>query len=105
MKDRTELTQQSVAKGFMVLTISMMSVKVLSVLYTPFLRQILGAAGWGVYSSTYTIFTYIYTIANAGIPVAIAKIVAELEAKGNYKDALKTFKVSRTLLIFLGAAL
>lgn len=105
MKDRTELTQQSVAKGFMVLTISMMSVKVLSVLYTPFLRHILGAAGWGVYSSTYTIFTYIYTIANAGIPVAIAKLVAELEAKGNYKDALKTFKVSRTLLIVIGAVL
>lgn len=105
MKDRTELTQQSVAKGFMVLTISMMSVKVLSVLYTPFLRYILGATGWGVYSSTYTIFTYIYTIANAGIPVAIAKLVAELEAKGNYRDALKTFKVSRTLLIGIGIIL
>lgn len=105
MKDRTELTQQSVAKGFMVLTISMMSVKVLSVLYTPFLRHILGSAGWGVYSSTYTIFTYIYTIANAGIPVAIAKLVAELEAKGNFKDAIKTFKVSRTLMIVLGLTL
>ncbi len=105
MKDRTELTQQSVAKGFMVLTISMMSVKMLSVLYTPFLRHILGAAGWGVYSSTYTIFTYIYTIANAGIPLAIAKLVSELEAKGNYKDAIKTFKVSRSLLIVLGLTL
>lgn len=105
MNDRTELTQQSVAKGFMVLTISMMSVKVLSVLYTPLLRHILGDAGWGVYSSTYTIFTYIYTIANAGIPVAIAKLVAELEAKGNFKDAIKTFRVSRTLLIILGFTL
>lgn len=105
MKDKTELTQQSVAKGVMVLTISMMSVKVLSVLYTPFLRYILGATGWGVYSSTYTIFTYIYTIANAGIPVAIAKLVAEFEAKGNFKDAIKTFKVSRTLLIVLGLSL
>lgn len=105
MNDRTEGAQHSVAKGFMVLTISMMSVKVLSVLYTPLLRQILGPSGWGVYSSTYTIFTYIYTIANAGIPVAIAKLVSELEAKGNYKDAVKTFRASRTLLIILGLIL
>lgn len=105
MNDRTEGAQHSVAKGFMVLTISMMSVKVLSVIYTPLLRQILGATGWGVYSSTYTIFTYIYTIANAGIPVAIAKLVSELEAKGNYRDAVKTFRASRTLLILLGLVL
>jgi stage V sporulation protein B len=105
MNDRTDGKQHSVAKGFMVLTISMMSVKVLSVLYTPLLRQILGSTGWGVYSSTYTIFTYIYTIANAGIPVAIAKLVSELEAKGNYKDAVKTFRASRTLLIILGLIL
>lgn len=105
MNDRTEGAQHSVAKGFMVLTISMMSVKVLSVVYTPLLRQILGSTGWSVYYSTYTIFSYIYIIANAGIPVAIAKLVSELEAKGNYKDAIKTFRASRTLLILLGLIL
>jgi len=105
MNDRTEGAQHSVAKGFMVLTISMMSVKVLSVVYTPLLRQILGSTGWSVYYSTYTIFSYIYIIANAGIPVAIAKLVSELEAKGNYKDAIKTFRASRTLLLLLGLIL
>ncbi|MEG1255646.1 polysaccharide biosynthesis protein [Clostridium sp.] len=105
MNDRTELTQNSVAKGFMVMTIAMMSVKVLSVLYTPILRYILGTEGYGIYYSSYTIFTYIYTIANAGIPVAIAKLVSELQAQGNYKDAIKTFKASRFMLIIVGLVL
>ncbi|MEG0306552.1 MAG: polysaccharide biosynthesis protein [Clostridium sp.] len=105
MGDRTELTQNSVAKGFMVMTIAMMSVKVLSVLYTPLLRYILGTEGYGIYYSSYTIFTYIYTIANAGIPVAIAKLVSELEAQGNYKDSIKTFKASRFMLIIVGLIL
>lgn len=105
MNGESSDNKQSLAKGFMVLTISMMSVKILSLLYTPLLNHILGKDGYGVYSSTYTIFTFIYTIANAGIPVAITKLVSELEAKGNYKDAIKTFKISRTLMIILGLIL
>jgi stage V sporulation protein B len=103
MGDDSNLTQQSAAKGFAVLTASMVIVKVLSLLYVPLLRKILGEVGLGVYYSAYSIFVYIYVLANAGIPVAISKMVAEFIALGNYKDAVKTFKVARTMLIGFGA--
>ncbi len=103
MKNNSHLGQQSVAKGFAILTVSMIAVKVLSILYVPFLRQILGDEGIGIYNSAYTIFSYVYVLANAGIPVAIAKIVSELVALENYRDALKTFKIARFILIIFGA--
>jgi len=68
----------------------------------PFLRKILGPEGYGVYASAYPIFVYVYILTNAGIPVAISKMVSELVAIGNYKDAVRTFKIARFLLLILG---
>lgn len=102
MEEGSKLTQQSAAKGFAVLTASMLLVKVLSLLYVPVLRGILGKTGLGVYYSAYSIFSFVYVLANAGIPVAISKMVAELDALGNYKDSLKTFKIARSMLAVFG---
>lgn len=105
MASGSNVAQQSAAKGFAVLTISMVLTKLLSILYVPVLRQILGKVGIGVYSSAYTIFAFIYILANAGIPVAISKMVSELVALENYKDALKTFRIARTMMVIFGAAI
>lgn len=103
MVDREGTSQkQTAAKGFMVLTVAMLAVKVLSVIYTPGLNLILGEDGYGVYSQTYTIFTFFYTVANSGVQSAIAKITSELEARGNYRDANRSFKISRTLFMIFG---
>ena len=96
------LKKQSTTKGFAILTAAGFMVKFLSLLYVPFLSKILGDSGIGVYASAYNIFTYVYILTNAGIPVAISKMVSELIALGNYKDAVKTFKIARFLLFILG---
>jgi len=105
MGGSTSVTQQSAAKGFAVLTISMVLVKVLSLLYVPILRIILGDASLGIYYAAYQVFAYVYIITNAGLPVAISKLVSELIALGNYKDAVRTFKIARTILIGFGATI
>ena len=99
------MKKQSIAKGFMLLTAASMFVKVLSVLYIPFLRGILGDEGYGIYGAAYQAYTFIYVIANSGIPVAISKSISELTYMGNYKDALRTFKIARSYLIVIGAVL
>ena len=56
-----------------------------------------------VYITLHTIYLYICIyLTNAGIPVAISKMVSELIAVGNYKDAVRTFKIARFLLLILG---
>jgi len=102
MSESANSNKQSTSKGFAILSAASFMVKLLSLLYVPFLIKILGKEGYGIYTLAYPIFVYMYIITNAGIPVAISKMVSELIAIGNYKDAVKTFKIARFLLLILG---
>ncbi|MGH4118711.1 putative polysaccharide biosynthesis protein [Clostridium sp.] len=102
MSEKVNLNKQSTSKGFAILSAAGFMVKLLSLLYVPFLLAILGDVGYGIYARAYPIFVYMYVLTNAGIPVAISKMVSELIAVGNYKDAVKTFKIARFLLLILG---
>ncbi|WP_139905224.1 putative polysaccharide biosynthesis protein [Clostridium thermarum] len=98
------MKEQSITKGFAVLSAAGMVVKVLSLFYAPFLTRILSQENMGFYQFTYQIFLFLYVLTNSGIPVAISKMVSELIAQHNYKDAVKTFKIARTTLLILGFA-
>lgn len=96
------MKKQSTTKGFAVLSAATMIVKVLSLVYLPFLQRIITLNGMGVYQASYQIFVWIYVLANSGIPVAISKLVSEQIALGNYKDAVKSFKIARLLMLISG---
>lgn len=97
------MQKQSTEKGFAILSISTIIIKCLSFIYVPFLRIILGGDGpYGVYSITYTIYAFIYVVANTGIPSAISKLVSEYAAVGDFRNANRVFKLSRSLLFALG---
>lgn len=97
------MKKQSTTKGFAVLSAAGMASKVLSLIYVPFLIIILnGDAGYANYNITYQVYTFIYVLTNAGIPVAISKLISEMTALGYYKEAIKSFKISRGILIVLG---
>lgn len=93
---------QSVSRGFSVLAFAGITVKILSLLYIPFLLAIISDEGYGIYSAAYMVYVLIYAISNAGIPVAISKSVSELVAVGNYKDAIRSFKIARSFLLIIG---
>ncbi|GAA0120765.1 MULTISPECIES: polysaccharide biosynthesis protein [Clostridium] len=105
MGNSSKLNAQSAAKGVAILSIAMLFVKLMSLLYVPALRAILKPEGIGVYYSCYQIFQYFYIIGNSGLPVAISKIVSEFIALGNYKDAVKTFKMARAMAFIVGLLL
>lgn len=96
------MKEQSTTKGFAILSMAGMLVKVLSVLYIPILMKIIGEEGYGLYGASYQIYAFIFVLANSGIPVAISKLISELAAVGNYRDAVKAFKIARFILIILG---
>lgn len=96
------MKRQSTTKGFAVLSAASMIVKVLSLLYLPFLQRIITLNGMGIYQASYQIFVWIYVLANSGIPVAISKLVSEQIALGNYRDAVKSFKIARFLMLISG---
>lgn len=96
------MKKQSVTKGFAILSIAGILAKVFSLIYIPALINILTDEGYGIYMAAYQIFAFIFVLTNSGIPVAISKLVSELIATENYKDALKSFRIARYMLLFLG---
>lgn len=96
------MKEQSTSRGFAYLSIAEVLVKVMSVIYVPLLVHILGDVGHGVYVISYDAFTFIYVLTNEGIQRGIAKLISELTARGNHRDALRAFRIARSLLILGG---
>lgn len=98
--------EQSLGRGFVVLSVANIAVKVMSLLFIPFLRNLLGGeAGYSVYNSAYQVFAFVYVLTTAGFPTAISKLVTELTSTGNRKQANQAFKMARTFMVALGFAL
>lgn len=96
------MKEQSTTKSFAILSAAGMIVKILSLLYIPFLKGIITDEGYGVYGAAYSVYVFIYVITNSGIPIAISKLISELTAVKNYRDAVKSFKISRFILLIIG---
>lgn len=94
--------ETSARRGFAVLSIAGILNKLLSVLYVPVLFLIIGELGYGIYSAGYKIYAFIYILTNAGFPIGIAKLEAELLARKNYDDARRSFKIILSTLAAYG---
>ena len=103
-KNKLNTQEQSIGKGFVILSAANIAVKVMSLLFVPLMRNLLGGndAGYSVYSSAYEVFAFIYVLTTAGFPTAISKLVTELTSTGNRKQAKQAFKMARTFMVIIG---
>lgn len=92
-------------RGFAILSIATLLVKMLSIIYVPLLIRAIGDEGYGIYYAAYTVFVFIYIVTTTGIPTAISKQVSELISVNNYKDAVKSFKIARIIMIIVGSVM
>lgn len=107
MKQKTIKTQnQTKHHGFLqgsfILVLATAMVKVLGAIYRIPLTRLLDTSGMGFYSSAYELYLPMYSIAMAGLPIAISKIVAEHMAAGRYKDVKKTLNVAMKVFLVTG---
>ena len=99
------MSSKSTTKGFAILSAGAMLSKIVSLVYMPFLTLTLGKTGYGNYAYTYTIYTFIFSVANSGISLAVSKTVAEYIAKGNKKDANRVLKIAKYYMCIFGLIL
>ena len=92
----------SAAKGVLILSIAGILTKVISLLYVPFLRSILGSEGYGIYSQITEVFLFVYAITSVGAQPAVAKVVSEFIALEEYEKAERTLKISRNFYVLIG---
>lgn len=101
MSERT-VKKQNVLNGAMVLVIATALVKVIGAVYKIPLTSIIGSLGRGYFASAYNIYTPIYAISMAGLPVAVSTIVSRNAALGKYRDVKQVLKITFPLFLGLG---
>jgi stage V sporulation protein B len=94
--------RQSSAKGFTLLSAAIFINKLLGILYVPITTLIYGNYGNGIYNAGYTIYQLVFVVTNAGIPIALSKLISEQLALDRHEASYRTLKISGVLLIAAG---
>lgn len=104
---KNEEKNQNKAKTFVggaiILGFAGLMVKLLGAVFRIPLGNIIGDDGMGYYQTAYPIYVLFLTIATAGIPTAISRMVAERNAVDRPYEAHRVFKISTILLFVTGA--
>lgn len=90
--------------GAIILLIANALVKVIGAVFKIPLTYILHEDGMGYFSTAYQMYTWMFIVATAGLPVAISKMVSESSAGGNDYEVSRIFSVSMRLLMVIGVA-
>lgn len=95
-------TRQNYMHGAAILAVGVVIMKVLGFIYKVPLGNILGDEGYSMFISSYSIYNIFFTLATAGLPVALSRLVAEADANGRAAQEEKTFRVARWVFFVIG---
>ena len=94
--------KQNYMHGAAILTVGVIIMKVLGFFYKVPLGNILGDEGYSMFLGAYSIYNIFFTLATAGLPVALSRLVAEADAHGRVRQEEKTFRVALATFAVLG---
>ena len=107
--------KSSFMQGVLSLMVAQVLIKFLGLIYKWYLtnREGFGDKGNAIYGAGFGIYALLLTLSSTGVPNAVAKLVSEHNAKGDYRGAHRIFKISLatfaiigligTLILFFGA--
>ena len=102
-------SSQTFLKGAMVLSISMVIVKLCGMVYKIMLTRIYSmfgdqyaGIGTGLFTNAYEIYIPLFTLATAGFPIAVSRLISESIAQNRYKDVRQIHKVSKPFFVVMG---
>ena len=91
--------------GTFILMVSGILVKVIGAFFSIPLANLYGADGNDIFISAYYVYTAMYVVSSAGLPVAVSKMVAEANALGRGREVRRIARAALTAFVLLGAAL
>ena len=95
--------KQTFLQGALILTSSMIVVKVIGALFKIPLGAILGGDGMGYFTAAYTFYAPLYALATSGFPIAISRMVSENSTRKRFRDVRKIHKVSIPIFLITGS--
>lgn len=95
-------SSDSFVRGAFILGISGIFIKIVGAFFRIPLANLLGPEGMSYYSSAYPIYNFFIVLGTAGLPTALAKIISEQRALGDYRNLDRTFKSGMLLMTSIG---
>ncbi|CAN7639437.1 stage V sporulation protein B [Paenibacillus sp. LjRoot56] len=96
---------QSFMKGTFVLSVAAFINRILGFISGMYIARVLGAEGIGILMMAHPLVPLVITITELGLPVAISKLVAEANARGERMKVRRILHVSLAVTGFLSVAL
>ena len=93
-KDLT-MKKNTFIKGALITTFGVIFTKIIGILYVIPFHSLIGEKGGALYGYAYTIYSIFVSLASAGIPLAISKLVSEYQALGYYNIKKRAFLLSK----------
>ncbi len=97
-----QVKERNFITGALVLSMGGLFAKILGALYRIPLTNILGSYGMGLYQLVFPPYILMLTIAQAGVPTALSKLIAENNRLDNKEGSAKVFRFAFLLLLGLG---
>lgn len=97
--------RQNYMEGALILMIGGMIVKVIGAFFKVPLTNLIGATGMSYFQSGYDIYTWMYIVTTAGLPIAVSRLVSENNTKHRYANSRRIANVAFGTFLVFGAIL
>lgn len=88
--------------GVVLLGMANILVKVIGLLFKIPMSYYLGDEGMGYFNAAYQIYTWLYMLSTAGLPVAVSILISESRAQGNLLRIRRIYRTTCFIFILLG---
>ncbi len=100
--DKVKLKKNSFMQGAFVATLGIIICKVLGILYVIPFYSTIGEQGGALYGYAYNIYSIFLSISQAGIPLAMSKVISEYDTLGYYNIKERAFSIGKKFLFIVG---
>lgn len=90
--------------GVLILTITNIIVKAIGLLFKIPMNNSLGTTVMGYYNQSYTIYTLLYMISTAGLPIAVSRMISETRSRGLIEQSRRIYRAAMALFFVIGLA-
>ena len=97
-----KLKKNTFIQGAFIATLGIVISKILGIVYVIPFHAIIGEQGGALYGYAYTIYAIFLSISQAGVPLAMSRLISEYNTLGYYGDKEKIFRTGRIFLNIIG---
>ena len=88
--------------GAAILTVGVVIMKILGFIYKVPIGNIIGDDGYSMFLATYNVYNVFLTLATAGLPIALSRMIAEARSQQRQAQVQRTFSVAWWTLFAVG---